>query len=608
MIIALVVALLAVTPPPASTASTASVPTAEPQTVAAEPSFDLTTTEALTAAVDDVIADTAMGTKAAFSMAVRHHGRVWHLDRGVVNDKTKQPTTSSTSFRLASITKTFTALAIMQLVQDGELDLDAPAQRFVPALPPLSSSITVRQLLNHTSGIRHYPVKGPERAWRKHLTTAQTLDVFIKRALAFSPGDRFLYTTYGYDVLGAVLEEKTTSAYADVVDERIFTPLGMTATFSEDSRHRSPRWPVGLRETKSGVVVKGDVIDVSSRFAGGGARGTIDDLLRYAEALLAGHLVDDSTWQQMIKPTFTADGLQNDYGLGFAVYPQRGHLIVAHAGGQPETTSLLLLVPAEDLAVVMLTNIEGQGPLQTDVAAAVVEVLVEGNRRRHGVFAVDPVDHVLADGLNRAFSHGRAFVDQVAADISVDDAAIDAAFATFATLTATAMIAASPTTAQQALREAHHPKNGRTSTLVGATLAKLLREASPSTWASLPQRGALAFFADADAVCTKEPERCPPSRRLPAALIARVTKMQQALSSPAAITASSWRRRDLQDVARIRPVLLALQQQTVRPDLHTDLVVVADRLQRRGQTADAAVLRAFDVALYPPPPPRKTAP
>ena len=116
------------------------------------------------------------------------------------------------------------------------------------------------------------------------------------------------------------------------------------------------------------------------------------------------------------------------------------------------------------------------------------------------------------------------------------------------------------------------------------------------------------FSDDAAAVCAKAPPRCPPARRLPAALIARVTKMQQALSSPAAITASSWRRRDLQDVARIRPVLLALQQQTVRPDLHTDLVVVADRLQRRGQTADAAVLRAFDVALYPPPPPRKTAP
>ena len=125
------------------------------------------------------------------------------------------------------------------------------------------------------------------------------------------------------------------------------------------------------------------------------------------------------------------------------------------------------------------------------------------------------------------------------------------------------------------------------------TVAKLLREASPSTWASLPQRGALAFFADAAAVCAKAPPRCPPARRLPAALIARVTKMQQALSSPAAIAASSWRRRDLQDVARIRPVLLALQQQTVRPDLHTDLVVVADRLQRRGRTADAAALRAF---------------
>ena len=562
-------------------------------------SFSPAMQQALTAAVDDVIADTPMTSAAGFTMAVRHHGKIWHLDRGVVNAKTKQPTTSTTSFRLASITKTFTAIAVMQLAQDGQLDLDAPVRTIVTTLPPSLSAITVRHLLNHTSGIHHYPVRGPERAWHKHLTTSQTLAVFQSRPLAATPGQSFLYTTYGYDVLGAVLEAQTGSAYADVVDDRIFAPLGMTDTFIEDTRKRRADWPIGLKQTRAGVVVAGDLIDVSSRFAGGGARGTVDDLLRYGEALLAGHLVDDGTWQQMIKPTFSADGLQNDYGLGFAVYPQRGHLVIAHAGGQPETTSLLYLIPAEELVVVMLTNLEGQGDVHGEVAAAVTEVLVEDGQTRRAVYATDVVDSVIADGENRAFSHGRAFVDQVAADISVDPAAIDAAFSRFAVLTDPARIAADPIAARTALREAHHPKNGRVLVLVGATIAKALREASASSWALLPKRGPLAFFDDYAALCAQQPPVCPPSRRLPQPLIARTTKLLMSWTSPSSSTASSWRRGDLVDIERVRPVLLSLLALPARPDLHDDLVVVADRLQAAGRVADAETLRAVDVQLHP---------
>ena len=424
--------------------------------------------------------------------------------------------------------------------------------------------------------------------------------IFQSRPLAAPPGQSFLYTTYGYDVLGAVLEARTGSAYADVVDERIFAPLGMANTFIEDSRNRRAEWPTPLRQTKDGVVVTGAAIDVSSRFAGGGARSTIEDLLKYAEALLAGHLVDDSTWQLMTKPTFTADGLQADYGLGFAVYPQRGHLVVAHAGGQPETSSMLWLVPAEDLAVVMLTNLEGQGELQGEIAAAVVSALTEDNQPRRAVYATEVVDSVIADGEARAFSHGRAFVDQVAADISVDAAAIDAAFSRFAVLTDPVRIAADPLAARTALREAHHPRNGRVTLLVAATMAKALREASGTSWSTMPGRGGIAFFADYAALCAEKPAVCPPSRRLPQPLMATTTKLLTPLSSSAATSAASWHRRDLLDVEHVRPVLLSLLAQPVRPDLHDDLVVVAARLHGAGRDADAETLRVLAAQLYPP--------
>jgi CubicO group peptidase (beta-lactamase class C family) len=558
--------------------------------VAAAPAFPPATVTALEQAITDVVDDTPMVTDAGFALAVLHHGQHYRFSRGVVNGKTRQPATSSTSFRLASITKTFTALAVMQLVADGELSLDQPVRALVPQLPASSSSITVRHLLEHSSGIRHYPLKGKERAWNKHLSTSQTLSLFVDRPLAAPPGESFLYTSYGYDVLGALLEAHEHTSYADVIDDRICGPLGLAHTFVEDSRHRRRDWPVGLRVTNDGRVVRGDVIDLSSRFAGGGMRGTVDDLVVYAEALLHRDLVDDITWQQMTTPSFTTDGLQNDYGLGFAVYPQRGHLVVAHAGGQPETTSLLFLLPTEDLAVVMLTNLEGQGALQTDVAAAVVEVLLENAQPRRAIYADDPVDAVIAEALNRTFSHGLAFADK--AFTVVDTAATNTAFSRFAALTDPAAITANPDAAREALRQAHHPKNGRVTVVVGATIARRLDGQSDR-----PARGPLAFFVDDVARCRRV--RCPAEQTLPLPLVERLMRLHAAMSTTTAQTAARFTRSDLLDVQRVRPVLLALLGQPVRPDLHDDLVVVSDRLQRRGRNEDADTLRTLDQQLYP---------
>lgn len=558
--------------------------------VAAGPSFPPATAAALDRAIADVVDDTPMATDAGFALAVLHHGQQYRSARGVVNSTTRQPATSSTSFRLASITKTFTAIAVMQLVADGALSLDQPARSLVPQLPASSSSITIRHLLEHSSGIRHYPPKGKERAWNKHLSTSQTLALFVDRPLAAPPGQSFLYTSYGYDVLGAVLEAHEHTSFAAVVDDRICGPLGMAHTFVEDSRRRRRDWPVGLRLTNDGRVVRGDVIDLSSRFAGGGMRGTVDDLVVYAEALLHGDLVDDATWQQMTTPSFTADGLQNDYGLGFAVYPQRGHLVVAHAGGQPETTSLLFLLPKEDLAVVMLTNLEGQGALQSDVAAAVVEVLLEGGQPRRAIYADDPVDAVLAEALNRTFSHGLAFADK--AFTVVDTSATNAAFSRFAALTDPAAIAANPDAAREALRQAHHPKNGHATVVVGATIARRLDVQRDRT-----QRGPLAFFVDDIARCRRV--GCPAEQTLPVPLAERVMRLHAAMSTTTAQTAARFTRTDLLDVERVRPVLLALLGQAVRPDLHDDLVVVGERLQRRGRSEDAETLRTLDQQLYP---------
>lgn len=556
----------------------------------------------VTAAVDDVLSTERLTSIAGLSMGVLHRGRVWRQNRGFVHPGSMTPATSQTSWRLASITKTMTAVAVMQLVDDGRLGLDDTVATWLPKAPTAWRSITVRQLLGHTSGIRHYPRRGTERRLQKHLTTSQTLALFSRRPLAHPPGERFLYTTYGYDVLGAIIERVTGLPYGDALADQLFEPLGLQSTVVEDSRARLDAWPEGLRITGRGAVVKSDRVDVSSRFAGGGVRSTINDLLHYADALLDGTLVDDTMFRRMTTPSVTGDGRVNDYGLGFAVYPQRGHLVVAHAGGQPETTSLLYLIPAEDLAIVLATNLEGQGDALSAVAQAIVEVMVEHGIPRRGVWTadVDGVDAVIVDGLNRAFTHGRAFVDRIGED-GGDDAgsntATEVAFARFAALLQPASIKAAPAISRVRLREAHHPNNGRVTPTVGAAIARALRDVDSDAFATLPRRGPLAFFADWAALCDRDTIRCPPQRRLSPELTATLRRLHQAwLQTPDAV--HRLRRHGLTRVPETVATLSPLVGLPVHPDFSGDLMATSHHLLA-SRPADAITIARLNTALHP---------
>lgn len=560
-------------------------------------SLEAETRGALSHAVTDALVGHPIPRVGGVSVGVLHRGRAWREARGIVHQGAATPATSSTSFRLASITKTLTAVAVMQLVEEGRLSLDDRLSALLPGAPPPWRPITIRQLLSHTSGIRHYPPKGPERTLNVHLDTDATLALIATRPLATSPGRRFLYTTYGYDVLGAVLERLEARPYAEVLAERILDPIGMEDTHVEDSRRRDPAWPDGLRLTRRGVVVPSPRIDLSSRFAGGGLRGTVDDLLRYSDALLHGHLVSDATLRLMTTPTLLPDGSTTDYGLGFAVYPQRGHLVVAHAGGQPETTTLLFLLPAEDLAIVAATNLEGQGPALSAIASAVVEVLVDGGVVRRDVANRTPADAAAAFVLHRATSWGRALVDDPGLK-DADDAEVDAAFARFHALVDDRRLKRDPAGVQKLARSLHQPKEGRVTPLVGATVARVVRDVDQAAYARLSRRGPLALFATWVEVCEASPERCPPPRRPSPALAARVTRLQHAFESVAPAAVLSLRTLDLLDVERAVTLLTPMVGADAHPDFSDDLLAASDRLleQRPG---DAVTLARLNVALHP---------
>jgi CubicO group peptidase (beta-lactamase class C family) len=553
---------------------------------------------ALSRGIGDALVGHPLPGTGGVVVGVLHRGRVFRQGRGVV-DGHGTPATAQTPFRLASITKTLTAIATMQLVEAGRLSLDDTIGGLLPEVPPAWRVITVRQLLNHTSGIRHYPPKGPERFLDVHMTVDETLALIAKRPLAAKPGRRFLYTTYGYDVVGAILERVEQRSYAEVLAERILDPVGMSGTFVEDSRARRADWPEGLRRTRRGDVLPSRRIDLSSRFAGGGLRGTIDDLLRYADALLHHDLVEAATFRQMTTPTVLLDGTATDYGLGFAVYPQRGHMVVAHAGGQPETTTLLYLIPALDLAVVAATRLEGQGPALSAIADAVVEVLVEGGVVRRDIVTRDPVDDAVAFVVHRATSWGRALVDD---DGLVADASeVDAAFARLHGLLDERRVKRSPAAVKKQARELHHPKQGRVTPIVGAVVARTVRDVDGDAFARLPARGPLAMFARYVEVCDAEPARCPAPRRLRPALAARLTRLQAAFTTVSPPSALSLRTLDILEpdgVERAVALLSPMVGADSHADYSDDLRDAAERLLPQ-RPRDAVTLARLNAALHP---------
>lgn len=265
---------------------------------------------------------------------------------------------TGTVFRLASISKPITAVAALQLAEQGKLELDAPVQRYVPSFPKKPWPITPRQLLAHLSGIRHY--RGPEEllSTRHFYDLAEPLKLFADDPLEFEPGTRFRYSTYGYNLLGLVVERAAGMKFTDYLRHKIFLPAGAHRIQPDDVFRIIPNRARGYRISPSGTIQNCALADTSNKIPGGGLLATAEDLVRFALALLEGRLLTPATLQQMFTPQKTRDGRSTGYGLGWYVTERDGKKWVWHSGSQPGTSTDLLLLPERGLVVAVLTNLE----------------------------------------------------------------------------------------------------------------------------------------------------------------------------------------------------------------------------------------------------------
>lgn len=535
---------------------------------------------------------------AGLSVAFSWRGETWSRGYGLADVERKRPATPETSYRMASVTKMFTATAVMQLVEKGRVRLDAPIQRYVPGFPKKRWPITVRHLLGHLSGISHYRDRGKETHFRTHFSTEQALAVFKDWDLEAAPGTKYVYTSYGYNLLGAAVENVSGLSYGAYLQRRIFGPLQMRDSAVEDPARRTRRWARGYR-LKEGTLRPSEDVDISSRFGGGGTRSTVLDMVRFGEALLDGRVVAPETLALMQESMATDDGKLTDYGIGMAAYPLGGRFVTAHAGAQPETSTLLMVLPAEGLVIAIAQNLEDQWSFNSRIAGRISEVVLQAGERRRGLQGKSLGDHLMAAGLLRVFSHGLA--QYRLREGRIDDGPGDllAAFETTRALLSPSALASDPVGSWERIQLGLGPGEGRALAKAGAYMAGVLatvqgREAVEA----YPRLGTLSFVADFIEACRMLD--CPTGLRLGPDIegfVARTATPYHAANPP-------WLRtlaiEDEEDVVAFGNKLKELFKATpVRPDLSGELRDVGDVALERGDLDRAGQIFELGHELFP---------
>ena len=282
---------------------------------------------------------------------------VWTEGFGYADLEQQVPVTTQTRFRIGSVSKPLTAAALGLLSEAGQLDWDAPVQRYVPTFPVKRYPITVRQVAGHLAGIRHY---GPgEFENQKHYNTVlEGLTIFQDDSLLFEPGTQYAYSSYGWNLLSAVIEGASGESFLSFMERRVFEPAGMSHTGADFPDSIVPaRTRFYTRPDSVGAVVNAPFVDNSYKWASGGFLSTAEDLAQFGEQMLDGRLLDSATVALLWASQHTMDGKVTDYGIGWGVEQDAaGRRLISHSGGSIGGTANLLIYPAERLIVVVLVN------------------------------------------------------------------------------------------------------------------------------------------------------------------------------------------------------------------------------------------------------------
>jgi D-alanyl-D-alanine carboxypeptidase len=327
----------------------------------------------LPARIDTIVAD-AFADRASAGAAVevvRRGQVIVKKGYGKANVELEVPMTERNVFRIGSMTKQFTAAAIMRLVERGKVKLDDEVGKLLPDAPLQGKHVTVAQLLTHTSGIKNYS-ELKEVHEPLPLPPARLFALLKDQKFEFEPGQSWRYSNTNYYLLGLIIEKLSGRKYADFLHDEVLALAGLMHTRYCDNDAIIPGRAEGY--SPNGPRLKNaPPIDMSAPFAGGALCSTVDDLVAWAQALAGGKVVSAASYAKMTTPVITADGKAPPYGFGLNLADLYGHRRVWHNGGINGFNSVLVSFPDDGLTVVVLAN--SDGGIANEVARAIVRAV-----------------------------------------------------------------------------------------------------------------------------------------------------------------------------------------------------------------------------------------
>ena len=295
-----------------------------------------------------------------FNVAVAMDGKIIYSEAfGYADLEQRVPAWQITKFRIGSVSKPLTSAALMKLVEQGKIDLDAPIQKYVPSFPDKGALITVRMLAGHLGGIRHYTDGEPDS--QKHYdNVVDGLERFKDDPLVVPPGTKFSYSSYGYNLLSAAIEAASGERFLDFEQAQVFTPLGLLNTVADQPAEIVPQRARFYSGNKGKPTQNAMYVDNSYKWAGGGFISTSEDLVRFGSALLQPGYLKAESLKLLFTPQKTKDGKETNYGMGWFIGKSKsGKRIFEHSGGSVGGSSELILYPDAHLVVAFVCNFAG---------------------------------------------------------------------------------------------------------------------------------------------------------------------------------------------------------------------------------------------------------
>ncbi len=295
---------------------------------------------------------------------------------GYADLETKTKATVKTPFRIASISKSLAAVCAMKLMENGLLGLDIPVQTYVPSFPKKKWEITSRHLLNNTSGIRHYLDEEDFYRNKQYNSMTEAIEIFKDDSLLFQPNKSSQYSSFGFNLLGAVVEGASKTHYLTYLNKNILLPLQMTSTYGEKKDSLQTPKESNYYILKEGQKVKEAPQNLSYKWSSGGITSTAEDLTKFGIGLLNAIILKKETLQLFLNPQLIFDNEGSGYRLGWFVdTDQEGKIMIHHSGTAPAYSSHLLIYPDKGIVIAYLANTGTDTFFDKDFADEIIKAI-----------------------------------------------------------------------------------------------------------------------------------------------------------------------------------------------------------------------------------------